>query len=172
MRDFSKMWKATTYAFIKYGDLMRKSNEIPYIVHPIRVAMILRAAGYSDSKNENLMLAALLHDLLEDTDLTFEDIEQQFGEQVALIVEELSKPVDLKKDEWLQSFGNASKGAKVIKIADRIDNLLDMESIEWSKEKKRIYAEQSLIILDKCGNANNKLAKKLKDVIEQIISTF
>ncbi|MHA2048235.1 MAG: HD domain-containing protein [Promethearchaeota archaeon] len=166
------MWKAITYAFINYGDLKRKSNEIPYIVHPIRVVIILRAAGYSDSKNENLMIAALLHDLLEDTKLTFEDLKLQFGVQVALVVKELSKPEDSNKDEWLRSFGTVSKEAKIIKIADRIDNLLDMNSIGWTEEKHKMYAKQSLIILDKCGKANVKLANKLKDVIEQSLSSL
>lgn len=172
LRDFSKIWRATTYAFIKHGSLKRKSNNIPYIVHPIRVAMILRAAGYSDFKNENLMLAALLHDLLEDTDLTYDELKQQFGEQVALIVKELSKPPDLNKKEWLESFGTASKDAKLIKLADRIDNLLDMKTPDWPEEKRRDYSTQSLIILEKCGNVNYKLASKLKDEIEQALSSL
>jgi (p)ppGpp synthase/HD superfamily hydrolase len=169
MREFITLWKGLRFAFLKYGNIKRKSTEIPYVIHPIRVALILRAAGFSEFKYKNLLLAALFHDLLEDTDLTFEELKTEFGREVALIVKELSKPVKINKDDWLKSFITASKNAKLIKLADRIDNLMDMKSSKWDEEKQKLYAKQGLIILETCGKANSRLANELEKLIKQII---
>ncbi len=172
MREFLNLWKALTYAFAKYGNKKRISGGVPYIIHPVRVAMILRAAGFSDFKNTNLIVAALFHDLLEDTDLSFEDLRQEYGIQVASIVKELSKPEECNKDDWLNSFDSASKEAKIIKIADRIDNLLDMKSTGWSVERQKKYATQGLIILEKCGEINPELAIKLEETIDHVLKNL
>jgi (p)ppGpp synthase/HD superfamily hydrolase len=170
MREFETIWEAINFAFTKYGNIKRKSGDIPYVIHPIRVAMILRAAGFSEFKDKNLMLAALFHDLLEDTNLTFEELKAEFGPEVASIVKELSKPENISKEEWLKAFDTSSKEAKLIKIADRIDNLMDMKLPEWNVEKQKNYADQGNIILETCGTASLKLAKKLKNLIEQILN--
>ncbi len=170
MREFENLWKGLSFAFLKYGSLKRKSIDIPYVIHPIRVALILRATGFSEFKDKSLFLAALFHDLLEDTDLTFEELKSKFGEEVALIVKELSKPDNMSKEDWLRAFSTASKKAKIIKMADRIDNLMDMKSIGWMIEKERQYAEHGLIILDTCGKENSKLAHKLEKLIEKTLN--
>lgn len=170
MREFENLWEGLNFAFLKYDSLKRKSKDLPYVIHPIRVTMILRAAGFSEFKDKNLFLAALFHDLLEDTDLTFEELRAKFGDDVALIVKELSKPDNMSKTDWLSSFITASKRAKIIKMADRIDNLMDMADTKWNNEKQKLYAEQGLIILDTCGGANSRLAHKLEEVIEQILN--
>ena len=54
-------------------------------------------------------------------------------------------------------------------MADRIDNLMDMDTIDWSLEKKEAYAKEGLIILEKCQKADKKLALKLKDIINLIL---
>ena len=123
MNDFSRYWKAINFIFSRHGEQKRKSANIPYVIHPIRVASILRSVGFSEQQDENLMIAALCHDLLEDTTTSFEEISQKFGDNVANIVSELSKPNSRNKDEWIESFKNKSKEAQIIKMADRIDNL-------------------------------------------------
>ena len=170
MREFDPIWEAINFAFIKYGSLKRKSGDIPYVIHPIRVAMILRAADFSEFKDRNLMLASLFHDLLEDTNLTFEDLKAEFGTEIASIVKEVSKPENISKEEWLRTFDTTSKEAKLIKLADRIDNLMDMKLPEWTVEKQKNYAEQGLIILETCGKASPKLANKLKKLIDKILN--
>ncbi|MFX1499572.1 MAG: HD domain-containing protein [Promethearchaeota archaeon] len=170
MRDFSNYWKAISFAFIKYGNLRRKSKEIPYVVHPIRITAILQAADFNEFDHEDLMIAALFHDLLEDTDTDLNEIENHFGKKIGKIVVELTKPEGAKgrkKDNWLENFVNNSKEAKIIKLADRIDNILDMQDI-WDIEKQRSYLDQAKIILKSCGDANKQLAQKLDDLIEQI----
>lgn len=170
MREFEKLWEAINFAFQKYGSLKRKSADMPFVVHPIRVVMVLRAVGFSEFKNKDLILAALFHDLLEDTDLTFEELKTEFGTEVASIVKELSKPENISKEEWLKAFDTSSKEAKLIKMADRIDNLMDMKSIEWTVEKQKKYAEQGLIILETCGRTSPRLANKLKKLIDKILN--
>lgn len=170
MKEFSNYWKALTFAFKNYGDLKRKSGNIPYIVHPIRITSILRAAGFSEFEDEVIMISALFHDLIEDTDMTFEDISNQYGEKVASIVLELSKPENGDKDDWLRAFNKMSHQAQIIKMVDRIDNLSDMDVGSWSIKKRKSYAEQAKIILETCGKAHSELALVLKSVIENILS--
>ncbi|MHA1932756.1 MAG: HD domain-containing protein [Promethearchaeota archaeon] len=166
MKDFSNYWNALSFAFIKYGKLKRKSKDIPYVIHPIRITTILRAVGFNEFDHEDLMIAALFHDLLEDTDTDLKEIKKQFGKKVGEIVVELTKPEgakERKKDKWVEDFVNKSKEAKTIKLADRIDNLMDMRDI-WDAEKQSSYTEQARIILKTCGDANEQLAHKLDEL--------
>lgn len=167
MKDFSNYWNALSYAFAKYDNLKR-DNDLPYIIHPIRITLILRAYGFNEFDNEDLMIATLLHDLLEDTNLTIKDIKNKFGKRVASIVNESTKPQEVKKDLWLEKFKNYSKEAKIIKIADRIDNLLDME--KWDEKRQISYLNQSKIIVNSCGDANRELANKLDGIIQDLLS--
>ena len=171
MNEFLEYWKAITFCFERHINQMRKSSKIPYAVHPIRVAAILRSAGYTESENEKMLISALLHDLVEDTDTTFDDINSIFGEKITSIVRELTKPKKRNKEEWLKNFRVASIEAKIIKMADRIDNLLDMNIDFWSVEKQREYANQAKLILEICGNADLNLANKLEAIIEKILTS-
>src|SRR5271157_5537992 len=116
---------------------------MPVVIHPLRVATILRAAGFSEFKDETILIAALFHDLIEDAGFTEQDIAAQWGEEVAAIVKQLSKPVNGSKEEYLAGLARASREAQIIKLADRIDNLHDMQG--WSLAKKQSYAEQAKI---------------------------
>ena len=174
MKEFSNYWNAISFAFIKYGKLTRKMNDIPYVIHPIRITTILHAAGFTEFDHEDLMIAALYHDLLEDTDITLKEIEDLFGKKVGEIIVELTKPEGTKgrkKDEWLKKFVNSSNNAKIIKLADRIDNLMDMRDV-WDAEKQKSYADQAKIILKSCGDANKQLAHKLDSLIHEILDNL
>jgi len=174
MKNFSNYWNAISFAFIKHGNLKRKAKNVPYVIHPIRVTSILRATGFNEFEHEDLMIAALFHDLVEDTDTNLIEIESQFGKSVALIVAELTKPDGAKgrkKEKWLESFIEKSKEAKIIKMADRIDNLMEKGDI-WTDEKQKLYAEQAKIILKSCGDANKKLADKLDNEIKRVLETY
>ncbi len=174
MKEFSNYWNAISFAFIKYGKLTRKMKDIPYVIHPIRITIILHAAGFNEFDNKDLMIAALCHDLLEDTDVTLKEIEDLFGKKVGEVVVELTKPEGTKgrkKDEWLEKFVNSSKDAKIIKLADRIDNLMDMRGV-WSEEKQKSYSNQAKIVLKSCGDANKKLAGKLGKIINEILENL
>ena len=140
---------------------------MPVVIHPLRVATILRAAGFSEFKDETILIAALFHDLIEDAGFTEQDIAAQWGEEVAAIVKQLSKPVNGSKEEYLAGLARASREAQIIKLADRIDNLHDMQG--WSLAKKQSYAEQAKIILKTCGPAHLELKRMLRREIDRIL---
>lgn len=174
MINFSNYWNALSFAFIKYGSLKRISSDIPYVIHPIRITTILHAAGFNEFEHEDIMIAALFHDLIEDTDIEINEIEDRFGSKIGDIVIELTKPEGAKgrkKDKWLEEFAIKSKEAKIIKLADRIDNLMDVGDI-WDAEKQKSYADQAKIILKSCGDANKQLAHKLNELINTILKKF
>ncbi|MHA1724663.1 MAG: HD domain-containing protein [Promethearchaeota archaeon] len=160
---------ALTFMGKKHGNQMRKDGKIPYIIHPLRVFILLRWAGYSEFIDKNLMVVALLHDILEDTDTTSEEIEEKFGPDILSLVMELTRPKKIEKEQWLKSFKTCSREAKIIKLADRIDNLNDLKSNHWSKEWKYSYVKQGEIILKTCCDADKKLALELKRLIQAIL---
>lgn len=162
----SRYRDAMNYAFRKYVYLKREVSFLPYAIHPIRILSILREFGYNEFEHEDLMISVLLHDVIEDTPTKLPEIEGLFGKRVAEIVSELSHPEGLSKEEWLECFKFYSKEAKIVKIADRIDNLLDMEECSFPEPRKSRYYEQSKIILRTCGDANRDLAMKLYDMVK------
>lgn len=104
------------------------THKTPYVNHPINVCTILSVeAGIKD---DAVLMAALLHDVVEDTDATFADVEQQFGPDVASLVREVTDDKSLEKQERKRlQIENASKTtsrAKLIKLADKLDNLRDL----------------------------------------------
>ena len=84
--DGRKILRAYNYALGKHGDQKRKSGE-PYIIHPVQVAYIL--AGLE--LDTDTICAALLHDVVEDTDVTQEDLEREFGTSIASMVDGVTK---------------------------------------------------------------------------------
>ncbi len=106
----------------------RKGTDIPYITHPAHVAIILARHGF----DEPVLAAAILHDLLEDTETSAEEIHRAFGEEVAGMVQELSEPRfpdrprketwGLRKEAKLDMLREASTGALAIAAADRVHN--------------------------------------------------
>lgn len=140
--DKKEIRKAFDIALEAHKNQRRKTGE-PYIFHPIAVAKIV---AYEIGLDTTSIIAALLHDVVEDTDYTLEDIERLFGENVARIVNGLTKISHLKKDQ------NASVQAEnfrkmlltlnddvrviLIKIADRLHNMQTMDAMPHDKQVK------------------------------------
>jgi len=140
--DKIEIRKAFDIALEAHNKQRRKTGE-PYIFHPIAVAKIV---AYEIGLDTTSIIAALLHDVVEDTDYTIEDIERLFGENVARIVQGLTKISHLNKDQ------NASVQAEnfrkmlltlnddvrviLIKIADRYHNMLTMDAMPYDKQMK------------------------------------
>lgn len=138
--------KATEFAANKHKGQFRKGNlNTPYINHPIKVAYVLEKIGITD---QEVLAAALLHDVIEDTDVTHSDIKNVFNEKVADIVEEVSDDKELSRDErksyQISNAENLSYEARLVRIADKICNIQDVcgkESPDWSYERKYEYLE-------------------------------
>lgn len=147
----------------------RTSGE-PYINHPIRVAE--NVEKYKISKDLNILkMAAYLHDTLEDTNATYEDLATLFGSTVASIVLELTTDKDMKaeigKTRYLEiKMKNMSSWALVIKLCDRLDNISDL-SICTEEFRKR-YTEETITIMEYVLQ-NRNLSKTHLHIIKDIV---
>lgn len=138
---------AARFAAEKHASQKRKGvAQEPYINHLIEVAQLIAAS--SDVLDTNLIMAGLLHDTIEDTGATAEELERQFGDDVASLVAEVtddkSLPKEARKALQIQNAPRKSVRAQVIKLADKISNLrsiLASPPANWSPERKRQYVE-------------------------------
>lgn len=136
--------KAVDFAAKKHRNQRRKNpDKDPYINHPIDVMNRLRIAGIS---NPEVLVAAVLHDTIEDTDTTYSELIELFGGNIADFVLEVSDNKDLsKKDRKLGQIEHAkhlSKEATLVKMADKLSNLTDLTNRKpegWSDERVRGY---------------------------------
>lgn len=136
--------KAARFAADKHRDHRRKgAAAAPYINHTIEVAENLAHHGVTD---QEILAAALLHDTIEDTDTTPEEIGAAFGPRVQSLVEECTDDKRLPKEErkrlQIVHAPRKSPGAKQIKIADKISNLrgiLEDPPVDWSPQRRLEY---------------------------------
>lgn len=129
MENMDKIMEAIDYATIAHSGQIRKTSGKPKIVHPYGVAMIIYSYGYS----EDLVIAGLLHDVVEDCkDYSIQDIARRFGKKVAKYVSDVTEPdktLDWKtrKLEHVEKIRNVVYGSKVLCAADKIHNLSSLE---------------------------------------------
>ena len=151
----SKIKNALNFCIAAHEHQKRKSGE-PYVVHPILVASI---TAYF-SKDEAMILAALLHDVVEDTDFTLEYIQDNFGFDVAHIVDGLTKITEIRDTSKNNSDDKLVKSALtfrkmiiastddvrvlVVKLFDRTHNMLTLDAL--SKEKQKSISEETLVV--------------------------
>ena len=146
--------RAAAFAAEKHRNQRRKDEEAsPYINHPIQLAYILVQA---DIEDPIVLAAALLHDTLEDTNATRDEIEIVFGYEVANIVAECSDHKSLSKLERKQAqidhAATISQRAKLVKLADKIANVSDINDAPpagWSLERKREYYDWAKQVVDR-----------------------
>jgi guanosine-3',5'-bis(diphosphate) 3'-pyrophosphohydrolase len=144
---------AATFAAERHRDQRRKGKHAsPYINHPLALASLLAAQGERDP---TLLMAALLHDTVEDTATSFEDIERAFGTEVADIVREVTDDKTLPKAErkrlQIEHAARLSRRAKLVKLADKICNLHDMAHsppTDWSLERRCEYFDWARAVVD------------------------
>lgn len=128
-----RLMRAITFATVKHDGQRRKVNKEPFIAHPYRVAMLLKEHGC----NQDLVIAGILHDVVEDTDGTLDEIDALFGQKVTQLVrtvteKDKSLPWKIRKKQSIDQIRLASSDVKLIVCADKIDNLdsmLDNEMI-------------------------------------------
>lgn len=148
-------------------------SAIPYLAHVFLVAVevINHLDDIPDEDPDLLVQTALLHDVLEDTMTTREEIRAEFGEEVEYCVFLLSKEIrsecGKKKelDEYLDDLANGPRAAQIVKLADRIVNLRQPPT-KWNKKKISAYAMEAEEILKRLGSADPALASRLKDKID------
>lgn len=148
-----KIQKAIVFAALAHEGQYRKGTNIPYIVHPMEVMQILTANGC----NETVILAGILHDTLEDTQTTPEDILHNFGQDVLDLVlgetEDKSKSWQERKQTTIDQLADASQEIQLVCCADKLSNIRDIyvdqllrgddvfKRFKAPKEKLRWYFE-------------------------------
>lgn len=158
---------ALRYASLKHKGQQVPGTEFPYIVHVVNVAAEVLIAIYEtgDLDANFAVTLALLHDVLEDTKVTYEEINKLFGERIAEGVLALTKFSSLEKENQIKDSINRikllEKEVGIVKLADRITNL-DAPAADWNKEKRERYQEDSQLILDELSFANAYLANRLR----------
>lgn len=167
--DNDMVMRAFEFAKEKHRSQVRKGSGLPYIVHP---EMVMELCKKFVPDCDDIMLAAsLLHDTLEDTKTTYEEIKNNFGQEVADIVQELTSDEEelnkLGKAQYLtDKMNKISDKAKTIKLLDRLHNLKDIpKDGNWFKK----YSEQTKYILSNIKNINTT-QQKIIDEINKIIN--
>lgn len=143
--DVRSLLEAVDFAARKHKRQRRKDPEkTPYINHPIGVARILtHEAGITDVA---ILQVALLHDTVEDTDTEFSEIEEIFGTEVREMIEEVTDNKSLSKEErkrlQIEHAAHSSYGAKLVKLADKLYNLRDLNCSTpegWTEQRVQEY---------------------------------
>ena len=166
--------KAIQFATWKHRDQKRKSiGDIPYIIHPIRVCQILieNGCGY----NLPLLQAALLHDTVEDTDTTLDEIHDIFDITVKRLVEEVSDNKSLPKEQrkrlQILNAEDKSDDAKLLALADKIANLEDLSRgpegipMGWTVKRIQSYFVWAKRVYDNGLKGQNKRLDKCFNTI-------
>lgn len=165
--------KAIKFAAWKHKDQRRKdAGASPYINHPIALASVLQEEG--DVVDPVVLAAALLHDTIEDTETTHDELRGQFGDDIADIVLEVTdtKWIDkaVRKKLQISKAGHATARAKLVKLADKICNLRDIIAsppADWSVERKREYFDWAKAVVDQIRGSNRKLERRFDQLYSQ-----
>ncbi len=149
--------KSISFIIDAHEGQFRRSGE-PYVVHPILVASIVA----SISEDKTMVIAALMHDVVEDTDYTLEYIEDNYGKDVAFLVNGLTKIVEIREEKLIPSSSNEKliksaltfknmlltsvKDSRVliIKLCDRLHNMMTLDALSTDKQKR--IAEETLVV--------------------------
>lgn len=158
--------RAIEFARIAHGEQKRKYTNDTYINHPISVAGIV--AEYID--DIEAVAAAILHDVVEDTPVTIEEIEAGFGKRIASLVADVtdvSQPSDgnraIRKEMDRRHLARASQTAKTIKLADLIDNTSSI--VEHDPDFAKIYMQEKRELLPYLVGGNPDLWFKAQSIV-------
>jgi guanosine-3',5'-bis(diphosphate) 3'-pyrophosphohydrolase len=161
--------KAVAFAAGKHRLQKRKDPEAsPYINHPIGVANLLwHEAGIMELTP---IIAAILHDTVEDTETTPEELVTEFGEEIARVVGEVtddkSLPKAARKQAQIEHAPHLSLAAQKVKIADKICNLRDVASAppaDWPLERRQAYFDWAVAVVGEISKKHGRLGQLFRD---------
>jgi GTP diphosphokinase / guanosine-3',5'-bis(diphosphate) 3'-diphosphatase len=154
---------ASAFAADRHRDQRRKGeNASPYINHPISVANVLaNEAGITDPVT---LAAALLHDTIEDTKTTSEELNAAFGPEITSVVVEVTDDKSLKKEDrkrlQIEHAGSLSRRAQLVKLADKICNVRDINRsppVDWTHERRVEYFIWAKKVVDQMRGISSTL---------------
>jgi guanosine-3',5'-bis(diphosphate) 3'-pyrophosphohydrolase len=168
-----QLFEALAFAAHKHRSQRRKDAEAsPYINHPIALARTLVVeGGVTDTKT---LIAAVLHDTVEDTDTSFEEITAMFGKKVAEVVREVTDDQTLLKPDrkrlQIEHAPHMSKRAALVKLADKTSNLRDVASNPprgWPLARRRAYFDWAKAVVDGLPPVNARLRAAFDEAFSQ-----
>jgi guanosine-3',5'-bis(diphosphate) 3'-pyrophosphohydrolase len=167
---------AALFAAKAHSDQRRKDvKKTPYINHPLSVSHAIEAVGVTDVE---VLCVALLHDTVEDCGVQVEELAKLFGPRVAEMVQECSDDKKLGKAErkklQIVHAGHASPGAKLVKLADKLDNcrgLLTDAPADWSVERVQGYLVWAKRVVEAvvAGGLPSDAHRQLVDQLQRIV---
>ncbi|MCB1023532.1 MAG: bifunctional (p)ppGpp synthetase/guanosine-3',5'-bis(diphosphate) 3'-pyrophosphohydrolase [Acidobacteria bacterium] len=172
MNDLLKVTKAAVFAAKKHKRQTRKgANAEPYIIHPLEVAnMLIEIGGVTDT---DIIAAAIMHDTIEDTETTSEELTSLFGKNVCEYVLEVTDDKSLPKDErklkQIEHAPHLSPGAKQIKLADKISNIRDVSDNppeNWAIDRRIEYIEWGEKVFEGLRGVNPPLEEMFEDLVK------
>ena len=166
-----KYLKALKFAAAAHGE-QKTPYGLPYLTHVTSVAMEViyacEQAKLDKEKADMAITCALLHDVVEDTEFTYDDIFDEFGLEIAEGVESLTKDKNLPKKEQMSDSINKLLAQpyeiQMIKLADRITNMQKPPE-DWESDKIYAYFQEAKFILSCLKNSNIDLSKRLEEKI-------
>ena len=171
--DLKTLLKALAFAADKHKNQRRKDVDAsPYINHPISLADILcNEAHITDIET---ICSALLHDTVEDTETTADELEREFGRAVRDIVMDVTDDTDLsraaRKQAQIDHAAHISQKAKLVKLADKISNLRDIVNnppAEWTLQRRREYFDWARDVIDRLRGVHPDLEAIFDEVYAQ-----
>ena len=164
------LFKALAFSAEKHTKQRRKDlDQSPYINHPIALANTLSQRGIVD---ENVLCAAILHDTIEDTDTTEEELTKEFGKKITSIVLEVTDDKSLeksvRKQKQIEHAASISNEAKLVKLADKISNLTDIIKTppsDWSLERKKECFNWAKAVVDNLRGVHSALEKEFDSLV-------
>ena len=171
--DTARLLKAVAFAAEKHRGQRRKGEEAsPYINHPLAVAEML--ADIARVRDVSVLMAAVLHDTIEDTKTTPDELEAEFGRQVCALVQEVTDDKNLPKEErkrlQIEHAPHLSSSAKLIKLADKIANVRDVTEDPpsgWSTERRLAYLDWAERVVAGCRGVNSPLEREFDAALKR-----
>ncbi len=171
MDDVVTLLDAIHFAADKHRYQRRKDPDAtPYINHPLSVAELLARVG--GVRDPVVLIAAVLHDTVEDTKTTFDEIEARDGAAVRGVVAEVTDDKTLekhvRKDQQVAHAAQASPRAKLVKLADKICNVMDVTDHappSWERARRNAYFDWSARVVDGCRGTNAVLDAEFDRVL-------
>lgn len=171
--DIGLILQAAHFSADKHRDQRRKgSRNTPYINHPLEVAERLNRIG--GVEDVDTLVAAILHDTIEDTETTNAELASLFGANVAAIVDELTVDKDphwtVRKRGEIDGAAHLSAAAKLIKLSDKTSNVADTVSNppgDWTLQRRRDYLEFARLVADGCHGVNAALDAEFDRVMAE-----
>ncbi len=167
------IFRALAFSAHKHRDQRRKDAQAsPYINHPIALANVLRnEGGVSD---RTVICAALLHDTLEDTETSAEELQREFGKRISGVVLEVTDDKLLPRQErkrlQIEHASGLSRSAKLVKLADKICNLRDVASnppAGWELARRQQYFDWAKQVVDGLRGVNARLERVFDETYAQ-----